>query len=59
MSKLRDWLKGKKTYITAFAGVLGALIAWGDGQIDTVGLLAAVWAAITAITVRAGIANGK
>ena len=59
MSKMRDWLKGKKTYIAAAIGILGAMIAWSESEVDTVGLLAAVWAAIQAITIRAGIANGK
>ena len=59
MSKMRNWLKGKKTYMTAFIGVLGAVVAWGDGQIDTVGLLAAIWAAVQVITIRAGMTNGK
>ena len=59
MSKMRDWLKGKKTYIAAAIGILGAMIAWSESEVDTVGLLAAVWAAIQASPSRAGIANGK
>jgi len=59
MSKVRDWLKGKKAYITAAIGLLGAVIAWADGQIDTVAMLAAAWAAVQVITIRAGISNSK
>jgi hypothetical protein len=55
MTKVRDWLRGKKTYITAAIGVLGALIAWADGSIDLVALGGALWAAVSACTVRAGI----
>lgn len=57
MNKLRDFLKGKKAYITAAIGLLGAVIAWSDGQIDGVALLAALWAASQACFIRAGIAN--
>jgi len=37
--------------------LLGAVIAWTDGQIGTMGLLAAAWAAAQACFIRAGIAN--
>jgi len=35
--QLRDFLKGKKTYITAAIGILGAVAAWSDGQINGLG----------------------
>jgi len=57
VNKVREFLKGKKVYITAAIGLLGAVVAWADGQIDTVALLAAVWAAAQACFIRAGIAN--
>jgi len=57
MNKVREFLKGKKAYITAAIGLAGAMIAWADGQIDTVALLAAAWAAVQAVFIRAGIAN--
>jgi small-conductance mechanosensitive channel len=57
MNKVRAFLQGKKTYITAAIGLLGALAAWADGQIDTVALLASLWAAAQAIFIRAGIAG--
>jgi hypothetical protein len=57
MNKIRQFLKGKKAYITAAIGLLGAVVAWADGQIDTLALLAAVWAAGQAVFIRAGIAN--
>ena len=55
MKKLREFLKGKKTYITAAIGLLAAVAAWADGQIGGVALLAAVWAAAQACFIRAGI----
>ena len=55
MNKIRTWLKGKKTYITATIGLLGAVAAWADGQIDTLSLVAAVWVAIEAVFLRVAI----
>jgi hypothetical protein len=57
VNKVREFLKGKKAYIMAAIGLAGAVIAWADGQIDGVALLAAVWAAAQACFIRAGIAN--
>ena len=57
MSKVREFLKGKKAYITAVIGLAGAVLAWADGQIDGVALLAALWAAAQACFIRAGIGN--
>jgi len=57
MNAIRDWLKGKKTYITAAVGFAGAVVAWANGDINTMGLLAATWAAVQACFIRAGIVN--
>ncbi|OQB78655.1 MAG: hypothetical protein BWX88_05130 [Planctomycetes bacterium ADurb.Bin126] len=57
MNGIREFLRGKKAYITAVVGLLGAVVAWADGQIDTVALLAAAWAAAQTVFIRAGIAN--
>ena len=59
MSSIRNWLKGKKSYIMAVIGVLGAVVAWGDGQIDLMALLASIWAAGTTVFLRAGVAKGN
>jgi hypothetical protein len=59
MNAIREFLKGKKTYITAAIGLLGAVAAWADGQIDTLALGAAVWAALQACFIRAGIGGTK
>jgi len=57
INKIREFLRGKKVYTTAAAGLLGAVIAWADGQLTGTGLLAAIWAAAQACFIRAGIAN--
>jgi hypothetical protein len=57
MNRAREFLRGKKAYLTAAIGLFGAVAAWADGQIDGVALLAALWAAAQACFIRAGIAN--
>jgi hypothetical protein len=57
INTIREFLKGKKAYITAAIGLAGAVIAWADGQIDGLALAAAVWAAAQTCFIRAGIAN--
>ncbi len=57
MTTIREFLKGKKAYLTAAIGLLGAVVAWADGDINTTALLAAAWAAAQACFIRAGIAN--
>ena len=59
MNKIREWLKGKKTYVTAAIGLLGAVVAWADGDINGTALLAAVWAAAQACFLRAGMDKAK
>ena len=55
LTKIQTWLSGKKTYLTAAVGVLGALTAFGDHQIDLTALIAAVWAAAQTCFIRAGV----
>ncbi|MFA6133397.1 MAG: hypothetical protein WC869_05195 [Phycisphaerae bacterium] len=57
MDRVKNFLKGKKSYITAAIGLAGAVLAWADGQIDNVALLAALWAALQACFIRAGLTN--
>ena len=57
LSKIQTWLQGKKTYLTAAIGVLAALSAFADHQIDAVALAGAIWAAVQTCFIRAGINN--
>lgn len=57
MNKIREFLRGKKAYLTAAIGLLGAVVAWADGQIDLLALAGAAWAAAQACFIRAGIGN--
>jgi len=55
MQALRTFLAGKKLYLTAIAGILAALIAYGNGTLDTLQLVEAIWLAVMGITGRAAI----
>jgi len=57
LTKIREFLKGKKAYITAAVGLLGAVAAWADGQIDNMEMLTALWVAAQVVFLRAGIAT--
>ena len=57
INRVREVLRGKKSYITCAVGLLGALVAWIDGTITGTGFLAATWAAAQACFIRAGVAN--
>jgi hypothetical protein len=59
VNKIREWLKGKKTYIAAAIGLLGAVVAWADGDINGTALLAALWAAAQTCFLRAGMDKAK
>lgn len=56
---MREWLKGKKTFLTAAAGILGAIAAWSDGAIETAKLVELIWEAGLAVFIRAGVGTAK
>lgn len=55
IEQFRAFLAGAKTYITAAAAVLTALAAFAVGEIDLVGLVTAVFAALGLASLRAGV----
>jgi len=57
MTKIREFLQGKKAYLTAAIGALGAVMAFADGQIDAVARCGALWAAAQTAFIRASISN--
>jgi len=57
MSKIREFLKGKKTYLTGVAGILSSLVAWSQGEINDVTLIGAIFIALQTMFVRAGVAK--
>jgi len=57
MNKLREKLAGKKAYLVCAAAVLGAVIAWGSGEIELFPALQLIVTSIIGVTLRAGIAK--
>ncbi len=55
MEAFRNFLAGYKTYFTSVAAVLTALAAFAVGEIDLVGLVTAVFAAVGLASLRAGV----
>jgi hypothetical protein len=49
------WLNGKKTYITAAAGIITAAVAWWNGSLDAHTALETIWAALMVMGVRHGV----
>ena len=50
-----QWLNGKKTYLVCIGAVITALIAYIEGNIEMSGLVTAIFGAIGAMSMRAGI----
>lgn len=51
----RTFLKGAKTYLTAIAGIVAALLGFSEGVIDVSEMVAAITAALGLASLRAGI----
>lgn len=54
LTNIFDWLQGKKTYFVCASAILTALIAYINKSISLTELIAAVYAAISAMTLKAG-----
>lgn len=52
---MRNWLSGKRTYLTAAIAVLSAVAAWSSGQIDAAALVATILGALTVSFQRSAI----
>lgn len=59
MKSIQEWLAGKKTYIVCIGAIVAAVSAFAGGELDTAGMVEAIFAAIMAATLRAGIGKGE
>lgn len=57
MSKIKDWLKGKKTYIICAIAILGVAVAWSEGNLADGDAIKAIFEAVVGMTIRAGISK--
>ena len=55
MKKIRQWMKGKKTYFDARAGLLTALASWSNETITTLQLVEMIFTAVGVACLRAGV----
>lgn len=55
--RLRAFLRGRKTYLTAAAAALTAFAAWNAGTLTDAEALRVIFEALGFSTLRAGIAN--
>ena len=55
LDKIKDLVSGKKTYILMVISIIGTIVAWSQGAIDTVKAVELIIAAITGVTLRAGV----
>ena len=64
VDKVREFLSGKKTYLLLMATIIGTVVAWVEGKVDTMQGIYAIIAALAGMTLRAGVtsnakSNGK
>jgi hypothetical protein len=57
MQAIQDFLSGKKTYLVGITAIIGAAVAWSQGQITPMEAIQAIIAAVGAMTLRAGISK--
>ena len=55
LKKIRNAIKGKKTYLTGCAAILVAVVAWSASEVTNVELATAIFIALQTMFVRAGI----
>jgi hypothetical protein len=53
------FLAGKKTYITAITGVVGAVGAWLVGEMTLVEAFQVIWPLVSVAFLRKGVAQGQ
>ena len=57
LEKIRNAVKGKKTYITGCIAIATVLVAWSVSEVTTVQLATSIFVALQTMFVRAGVAK--
>lgn len=55
LKDVKDFLAGKKTYLTALTAIVAAVVAWSNGTMPDDAFFQALLTAVLGITIRAGI----
>jgi hypothetical protein len=53
--KARTAIAGKKTYLLAAGAIIGSLVAWSEGMMNTLQLAYAIFGALMGCTIKAGV----
>lgn len=59
LTKIKDAISGKKTYILGCVAIATTLVAWAAGEITDVQCVTAVFVALQTMFIRAGIKKGE
>jgi hypothetical protein len=59
MTKIREWLQGKKTYLVCASGIIAALTGWAEGSLSGNALFLAVLTALGMAAQKAGQERNK
>lgn len=57
MTKIREWLKGKKTYFVCIAAIIGVTVLWSEGDMTHLEAVEGIVKAIFGISIRAAISK--
>ena len=57
IENIKNALSGKKTYLVALVTIIGGVITWVSGSINTADLIQLIVTAILGCTVRAGVSK--
>lgn len=55
MNGIKDWLKGKKTYIVAILGIAGAVMAWATDDMGWIEALKVIGGCLGLSFLRMGV----
>lgn len=56
---IRDFLKGKKTYLVCIVGIITAIVGFADGNLSVAQLIEALFIAVGGMTLRAGVRSSS
>ena len=55
MEKIKNWAKGKKTYVLGGVAIIGAIASFLVGDIELTQAAELIWTGLVAMTLRAGV----
>lgn len=59
INNIKDKLSGLKTYLVGLGAIITAVLAFEAGTVDIVTTVQSIFAAIMAMTIRAGVETNK